>query len=449
MPDETGSAIDTTRDGVRVDLEKPTNDISEPMPGLDLAITAPSFDVSEDSDATERAIPIRTSDLIRALAADPSLSPPDRARFLQFCKILGAVFHYEYYDWLVSLKDLYAPLDPDSDCVPIADGTAALTEDADEAFLQPFEAALIRANYRPLNLKIIEDAVAAPNELGLNYVPDFKIFEHLRVYVRGRTKVSRFVRSARTKFRKREVIHPGYSRLVVVIKFRDGTKALDQYARSDVLYLRLFKDVPHVDMEMHLPEHGVKVKMRMIDKAQIASPVLTAIPLWLAKLVINFASPVPLMGILVAPFTAGINSFFGFQRAKQKHLAFMIRHLYYLTLANNASVVNRLVDSAEEEDFKETLLAYFFLWRNQDDTEPWDQPRLDRAVEKYLRDRTGLEIDFEVSDAARKLFRLGLAQSDAQGFLTPTPLDTALERLDEQWDNAFRYHEMSRDRPVG
>lgn len=420
-------------------------DQADPLPATDLVVTSPAFDVSEDSEASERAIPIRTSDLIRALAADPSLSPAERAQFLQFCRILGAVFHYEYYDWLVSLKDLYAPLDPDSDCVPIAEGSAERTEDADEAFLQPFEAALIRANYRPLNLKIVEDAVTAPNELGLNYVPDFKIFEHLRIYVRGRTLVSRFIRSARTRFRRREVIHPGYARLIIVIKFREGTKALDQYARSDVLYLRLFKDVPHVDMEMHLPEHGVKVKMRTIDKAQIASPVVTAVTLWVGKLIINFASPVPLLGILAAPFTAGLNSFFGFQRAKQKHLAHMIRHLYYLTLANNASVINRLVDSAEEEDFKETLLAYFFLWRNHEDPEPWDQPRLDRAVEQYLGERTGLQIDFEVSDAARKLFRLGLARADSRGFLISTPIDSALERLDEQWDNAFKYHEMSRE----
>ena len=437
--------LGTTLDAVSGDLETQNADQPDPLPATDLAITAPAFDVSEDSEASERAIPVRTSDLVRALASDPSLSPADRTQFLQFCRILGAVFHYEYYDWLVSLKDLYAPLDPDSDCVPISDGSTERTEDADEAFLQPFEAALIRANYRPLNLKIVEEAISEPNELGLNYVPDFKIFEHLRIYVRGRTKVSRFIRSARTRFRKREVIHPGYARLVVVIKFRDGTKALDQYARSDVLYLRLFKDVPHVDMEMHLPEHGVKVKMRMIDKAQIASPVFTGIPLLIGKVFMGFSSPFAMAGLLIAPFSAGLNSFFGFQRAKQKHLAHMIRHLYYLTLANNASVINRLVDSAEEEDFKETLLAYFFLWRNHDDPEPWDQPRLDRAVEQYLRERTGLEIDFEVSDAARKLFRLGLAQADSRGFLTSTHIGSALERLDEQWDNAFKYHEMSRE----
>ncbi len=404
-------------------------------------ILSDSLDFSDDSEATERAIPIRTADLVRLLAAEADLSPSDRMAFLQFSRLLGSVFHHEYYDWLTTLKDLYSPLDPDSDCVTTAKGSTAFTEDADENFLKPFEAALIRANYRPLNLEVVAKAISAPNELGLNYQPDFSIFEHLSIYVRGRTKVSRFIRTVRTRFKKREIIHDGYSRMVVVIKFRPGTKSLDQYARCDVIYLRLFKDVPHVDMEMHLPEQGTKVKMRWIDKAQIASPVLTGIPMLFLK-VLSFATNPMAYGILVAPFTAGMNSFFGFQRAKQKHLAFMIRHLYYLTLANNASVINRLVDSAEEEDFKEALLAYYFLWRGREDTEPWYPERLDHIVEVFLKEHTGRDIDFEISDAVRKLLKFGLAHQETNGTYSATPIVTAMERLDEQWDNIFRFHKV-------
>ncbi len=352
------------------------------------------------------------------------------------------MFHYEYFEWLTELKDLYSPLDPDSDCADIVDCSRALTDDSDEAFLRPFEAALIRANYRPLKLEVLEKAVAAPNELGLNYVPNFKLFEHLKVYVRGQTKVSRLVRSFRTKFRKREIIHPSYSRMVVILKFRKDAK-LDQFARSDVLYLRMFKDVPHVDMEMHLPEQGVRVKMRMIDKAQIGSP-LVAFPATLAaKLAgaVFFGLSMPSLaigGLILAPVTAGVNSFFGFQRAKQKHLAHMIRHLYYLTLANNGSVITRLIDSAEEEEFKEALLAYFFLLKSEEH-DVWDQPRLDAAVEHFLNEATGLVVDFEVGDAVKKLLRLGLVRDDG-GRLLAVSLDQALASLDAQWDNYFRFH---------
>ena len=95
----------------------------------------------------------------------------------------------------------------------------------------------------------------APNETGLTYVPDFTLFEHLRVYVRGYTRITRECRNVRSKFRKQTVHLDAYQRLVVAIKFRPGPR-LGKFVRSDVLYLRMYKDVPHVDMEMHLPAAG-------------------------------------------------------------------------------------------------------------------------------------------------------------------------------------------------
>jgi len=130
---------------------------------------------------------------------------------------------------------------------------------------------------KALDVKVIEEAVKAPNEVGLTYVPNFHQFEHLRIYVRGYTQISRIFRSARTKFRKRTMVLDAYQRLVIILKFRPGLD-LGPYVRSDVVYLRMFKDVPHVDMEMHLPEQGTRVKMRWIDKAQIASPVVMGVP---------------------------------------------------------------------------------------------------------------------------------------------------------------------------
>jgi Protein of unknown function (DUF3754) len=390
----------------------------------------------------ERSIPIRPGDLGRLLLAEPGLAPLDRSRFSQLIKMLSAVFHYEYLAWLVELKDLYAPLDPDTDCVEVGTASRTFTEDADEAFLQPFEATVARANYRALDIKILENAIAAPNEQGLNYVPDFTLFEHLRVYVRGESKVTRTVRNLRSRFRKKTIVLDGYRRLIVALKFRPGVD-LGDYVRSDVLYLRMFKDVPHVDMEMHLPEQGTKVRMRLVDKAQIASPFAVSVPTLIAKLafasVISLTTPIGIGAFIVAPISAGVNSFFGFQRAKQKHMHRMIRHLYYLALANNESVINRLIDAAEEEELKEALLAYFFLWRGSEDPEPWTEERLDDHIESYLRAKTSHDIDFEIGDALAKLLRLGLVQRDGRGFLFAAPPERALEMLDEQWDNYFNY----------
>jgi hypothetical protein len=411
-------------------------------PGGDDATLAPheSFDGCY-AENRERMIPLRVCDLDRLLLGDPRLSASDRTVWSQLSTLVASIFHHEFHTRLRDLKDLYTPLDPDSDCVNLDGITRDGDEHSDEEFLELFESTLVRANYRRLDLETLKQAVTAPNEMGLNYVPDFSLFEHLRVYVRGDSKIPRVVRTLRTRFRKETVVYNGYQRLVVALKFRP-VKHLDDYVRSDVLYLRMFKDVPHVDMEMHLPEQGTKVRMRLIDKAQIASPLAVGLPTMAIKLMgmsLFALSTLNLGALMLAPLSAGVNSFFGFQRAKQRHLHRMIRHLYYLTLANNASVINRLIDSAEEEETKEALLAYFMLWQGAQDSQPWDQARLDARVEAFLRERAGVEIDFEIGDALHKLHRLGLIQCGPDGQIAAVPIADALSTLDQQWDNYFRF----------
>ena len=392
----------------------------------------------EGVDDRDRALPVRQGDLTRMLLAEPGLVQDDREKLEQFGRLLGAMFHAEFYQRLTDLKERYAPLDPDSDYVPLADATRPVTDTSDEEFLPPFEEMLIRANYSVLALDVIEQAISAPNETGLTYVPDFSLFEHLRVYVRGYTQISRECRTLATRYRRRRVSLDAYQRMVIALKFKPGLD-LGPLVRSDVLYLRMFKDVPHVDMEMHLPEQGTKVRMRWIDKAQIASPVLMGIPAIVAKMLFATFTGYGLAGLLVAPISAGVNSFFGFQRAKQKHLYGMIYRLYYLTLANNASVLTRLIDSAEDEEYKEAMLAYYFLWRGSGGPTPWDVSRLDDHIEYYLKEKTGVSVNFEVADAMGKLLRLGLARRDHAGHLHALPIDQALLALDRRWDDSIHY----------
>lgn len=390
-------------------------------------------------DNRERSLPIRQGDLTRMLLAEPGLTPRERDRLGALGEILGSTFHSEFYGKLKELKELYAPLDPDSDYVTIKDHTKPLAANSDEAFLAPFGETLMRANYSLLDLDLIRAAISAPNEMGLTYIPDFSLFEHLKVWVRGYTRIRRDCRNMRTRFRKRTVHLDAYQRLVVALKFKPGID-LGPYVRSDVFYLRMFKDVPHVDMEMHLPEQGTKVRMRWIDKAQIASPLVMGIPtLMLKVLFASIFTPMALGGLVIAPITAGVNSFFGFHRAKQKHLNEMIHRLYYLTLANNASVLTRLIDSAEDEEYKEAMLAYFFLWRATGTNPPLTVHQIDLQIERYLKEKTDVEINFEVTDALDKLYRLGLASRDEKGGLHATPIEQALIALDQQWDRTFRY----------
>ena len=111
----------------------------------------------------------------------------------------------------------------------------------------------------------------------------------------------------------------------------------------------------------------------------------------------------------------------------------MIRHLYYLTVANNSGVVSHLVNSVEEEEFKEALLAFSILSRGRDDPAPWTVRRLDLEIERIVQAATRLDLDFEIDDALSKLLRLDLVHRRPYGSFVPVSLDEALTILRRRW----------------
>ena len=417
-----------------VDLGVVKNETEDPT--CDPLTETLSLDCIDDR---ERSLPVRQGDLTRLLLAEAGVSAEDQEKLDEFGRLLGATFHSKFFTTLRELKETYAPLDPDADYVSLQGYSPVLDENSCKKFLKPFEAALVRANYNVLPRETLEQAIMAPNETGLTYVPDFTLFDNLTVYVRGFTQIAREIRDVKSRFKKRTILLDAYQRMVVALKFKGGMD-LGPLVRADRLYLRMFKDVPHVDMEMHLPEQGTKVRMRRIDKAMIASPVATGLPTILVKLFMaSFVIPKALLlPMIIAPVSASVRSYFGFRQAKQKHLLTMIHKLYYLTLANNASVITRLVDSAEDEEYKEAMLAYYFLHLGAADGTPWTVAKLDHHIEGFLCDRTKITINFEVSDALSKLFRLGLAHRDHQGILEATPIDQAIQIL-KRWDDTELY----------
>jgi hypothetical protein len=103
-------------------------------------------------------------------------------------------------------------------------------------------------------------------------------------------------------------------------------------------------------------------------------------------------------------------------------------------VANNAGVIDGLVSAAEEQDVKEALLAYHTLLTQGAMT----KDALDSAVELFLRERFGMEVDFEIGDALAKLERLKLVTNNGDT-LAAVGTDDALARLDEAWDGYFTY----------
>ncbi len=108
---------------------------------------------------------------------------------------------------------------------------------------------------------------------------------------------------------------------------------------------------------------------------------------------------------------------------------------YFRNVSNNSGILDTLVGSAEDQEFKEAALAYFFLLMVG---APLTQKDLDGRIEDWFRAKHQLDFDFKVEDAVAKLERLELLQRSGQGLSVP-PLKQALGKLDGIWDNFFPY----------
>src|SRR6185295_18980645 len=99
-------------------------------------------------------------------------------------------------------------------------------------------------------------------------------------------------------------------------------------------------------------------------------------------------------------------------RTREKHQLSLTRHLYFQNLDNNSGVIYHLLAEAEEQEFREIVLAWWLVWRGGQAGATAEQ--IDAAAATWLRERCGIEADFEIGDALAKLARLGLAESSQQ-----------------------------------
>jgi hypothetical protein len=379
--------------------------------------------------------------LIRLLADDKSLSEQERTQFLDLCRMLEATFHFEYHDELEKLKDAYAAFDPHRDTVD-NEMLRAHSNDGDVATLfQHMVGLLERANFRHLDQVEIEAALNDTTDWGVRL--DVDVFERLEVYSRGEVTTTRTCRNIRTLFKKQEVEVPIYQRLVIIFRLKDHERLAAQ-ANLDAVTLKIFKNIPRVDLEMLFP--GTKVCMTLLDRAKILLPTISGVVMTVGKIINNavgmlasgMSGVLAFLGLVGGTVGYGVKSFFGYLRAKDKYQLNLTKNLYYQNLDNNAGVLFRLLDEVEEQEFREAILAYSLL-RREAPSGGWTQEELDRQVEAFLREKAGVNIDFEVDDALAKLKRLGLTIETPTGRYIAIQLDEALIRLDQAWDSFFEF----------
>src|SRR5262249_18205027 len=228
----------------------------------------------------EHFLPIRKSDLIDLLCRDVSaqtaskMSDAEAESFRRFCTILAAYFHYDYQQRLDDLKDAYAPFDPDRDTrilTELSDGQRQANQDA---LFAKFSEIMERGNFLHLTREQIQAATKEVTPWGINLDVDFDVFERLEVFVRGETTGTRALRRWYKPWITEDVPVRTYKRLVLILKQKPH-KRLGTNADVKNVFLKYFKDIPKVDLEMLLP--GGRTKMPALDRGKLGASLASAV----------------------------------------------------------------------------------------------------------------------------------------------------------------------------
>ena len=409
----------------------------------------------------ERFIPYRRSDVIKMCMDDQYLSGNDLNAFKSLCEILCGIFHYEMHKSLETLKDCYAPFNPDIDTTFLASKKSDQLDMLEQRMEQELTAILNQANFERISEQEVSQSLQQESLFKVKLHIDFDDFAEVLFFRRGISKRKETLRSW-FGLKKDEIEVTLYERVVIYVRFKDQAY-FDQQQRTELLFepgtslIKLFRNVPKNDLEMLFP--NTEIRMKPIDKLIIGVPAAVGGLFMLvtklgSTLLLVFAVIAFWLGLRSEPATinqstlialavglGGLGGFLWrqFNKYKNRKIHFMkqlAENLYHKNLDNNAGVFFNIIDAAEEEECKETILAYYHLLKSQQDK---TSQELDDDIEQWFKQKYQCELDFEMEDAINKLLRLGLISMSNNKYQA-VDIHRANQLLDQQWDRIFTFN---------
>ena len=102
--------------------------------------------------------------------------------------------------------------------------------------------------------------------------------------------------------------------------------------------------------------------------------------------------------------------------------------MYFRNVNNNVGIFEYLIATAEDQETKESALAYHFIRKAE--VAPTATDVADR-IEAWLARNFAV---FKIADALKTLDRFGLVRREAEWFFVP-PLEPAIAQLHQVWNN--------------
>ncbi|MFT4562558.1 MAG: hypothetical protein ACI9BW_002304 [Gammaproteobacteria bacterium] len=425
----------------------------------------------------EPFIPTSRRELIESLSGSDRLSPVDQLEFKKFCEILSAYSHFAGQKNLELMKSAFAEFDPNDDGPKEQLASAQTRSESAGILIEAFDRTLKRANFQHLPEQAIREALNKASIIPVQTAVEFDDFEKFAFYFRTSNVIETKVKKW---FKTKSIEVDNYDRMAVFLQVKEEAlvdQASEAHERDLIpgkIYLNLYKNVPHYDLELLFP--NLKISMNLKDKLMLAIPAVgAAVPLAL-KVLPSIGLLVGAIAIVVfglelggrfviedtdqkavyALFTAVLSislALGGFAarqllKYKSRRLEFLKKVadvLFFKTLDVGKGVLNALVDSAEEEECKEMILVFYILVLSE---HPMTVQNVDMACESWLSERYDINVNFDTKKALQSLAAIRNPDSDEDvsivfrsddGRYSAVDIEQAKRLIDCVWDNAFKY----------
>jgi hypothetical protein len=407
----------------------------------------------------ERVIPLRKSDIIDGLVAEGRLDKADQEKFTQLARMLGAILHYEYAAELDRLRETYFYFDPEVD--PREFGSAKDLSEPYRQLSEEFVRILTDANFVEVSHEDITKAFAERARVRVKIKAPIEDYRDVRMFRRG-SHTETIEIPAWFGLRRRPLKVLVYDDVVLMVATKPASmtseqarKALSsarrggQKVRSGAVLFKYFRHIARADLKALFP--NVRVVRSLFDHLTLGVPaILGGIPI-----LIKLASTMTVL-FLVAGFYLGLagtiqdrdteqalaalsgllalgafllRQWGNFHRQSLIHQKELTDNVYYRNVNNNSGIFSYLIGEAEDQDWKEVLLAYYGLLT---EAGPITRDALDARIEDFLARAIGVSADFDVDHALSRLREYDLMIETGDG-LVAAPLADALARLDREW----------------
>jgi Protein of unknown function (DUF3754) len=408
----------------------------------------------------DRFIPLRKSDVVTGLVASGQLAGDQEASLRQFARMLSAIIHHQHFEELDRLRETYFYFDPEvgsEACRPAKD-----LEGAYRTLSEEFVRVLTEANFVEIPREVISRASGEHALVRVKIKAPVEEYRDVRMFRRGDHKEIIEVPSW-FGLRRRPLEVEFYDDVVLMVATAPeaastaepgSSHETKKKMRGGAVLFKYFRHIARGDLEALFP--NVRVVMSVFDQFALGVPaVVGGVPILLklaSTLTVLFAVIGFYLGVngtlhdndteqalaaLSGLFALGafmLRQWGNFHRQSLIHQKQVTDNIYYRNINNNSGIFNYLIGEAEEQDWKEALLAYFGLLTA---TAPLTRQALGARVEALLVEMFSVQVAFGSDAALAQLADLDLLCEESGRFSVP-PLAEALVRLEKEWERLLR-----------